>query len=483
MAILTYSGALDTTLTGTTSSDFYFFDPALLGTNSTTISDGGGADKLVIYDYIGVRDAGEFENTGSALIWRNYEGGEIVIPLDGDGNPVIETLEWRAAPSDGTYRYSLEITTDLMPSSGGSLAIAGTSGDDVIVGRDHGVDTLGWNEIYANMGDDIVTTSASQYSYVYGGGGNDTITAGGAAGSDQWGDGGNDTLTGGVADDMLSGGTGKDTLYGGDGDDTLTGDDGKDAIYDGSGDDTANGGKGDDTFYMGSGADTIEGGAGNDTLVVDVSTSARGDYTVFWDMATGAHGAKESTANRDVFTGIENYTLIGEVDTDITGDDKDSHFITGAGWDTLSGSAGKDTLDSGDGNDILKGGGGNDVLMAGKGGDDLEGGKGNDKLKGGKGNDDLEGGKGNDKLTGGAGKDTFVFKKAGGKDTIKDFQDDKDTIQLDDALWNGSFNKQKVINKFAKVVGDDIIFDFGKHELKIKDFIDLAELKDDLDII
>ena len=92
------------------------------------------------------------------------------------------------------------------------------------------------------------------------------------------------------------------------------------------------------------------------------------------------------------------------------------------------------------------------------------------------------GGKGRDNLTGGSGGDFFVFKNAYGKDRIKDFQDDLDTIRLDDALWNGSgLTKQQVIDTYASVVGGNLVFDFAaKGKLTVVGFTDLTEIKDDM---
>ena len=124
-----------------------------------------------------------------------------------------------------------------------------------------------------------------------------------------------------------------------------------------------------------------------------------------------------------------------------------------------------------------------DVLIGGKKDDVLLGRGGKDRLEGRGGDDRLDGGRGADKLKGGKGADEFVFAKKYGKDTIKDFKDNVDTILIDDALYTGFFGVRKVINKFASVVGDDIVFDFGKNELKIEDFTNLNALRNDIEII
>ncbi|MEP2785141.1 MAG: calcium-binding protein [Pseudoruegeria sp.] len=181
--------------------------------------------------------------------------------------------------------------------------------------------------------------------------------------------------------------------------------------------------------------------------------------------------------------------------------DEDTGSGGGSGGKTLVGTKAADTISGGKGDDDIKGKGKGDKLFGKNGDDEIRGGSGNDRLEGGKGldklygdsgkdklfgdagKDVLDGGKGNDLLTGGGAADKFVFKKGYGKDTITDFKDNVDTIRLDDALWGGGLNKKKILNKFAEVDGDDIVLDFGKHELRIEDFTNINALKNDIDII
>ena len=60
----------------------------------------------------------------------------------------------------------------------------------------------------------------------------------------------------------------------------------------------------------------------------------------------------------------------------------------------------------------------------------LDGGMGKDTLMGGGGADMLIGGMGDDKLTGGGGADKFVFGMGDGEDTVTDFTDGVDMIDL-----------------------------------------------------
>ncbi|EIM25968.1 CAP domain-containing protein [Microvirga lotononidis] len=108
-----------------------------------------------------------------------------------------------------------------------------------------------------------------------------------------------------------------------------------------------------------------------------------------------------------------------------------SSTITGnAGRNTLKGTAEADTIKGLGGNDKIYGNGGNDKLYGGAGNDALTGNAGDDRLYGNGGNDTLTGGSGNDILTGGAGADTFRFSGNWGADTITDFQNGIDHINL-----------------------------------------------------
>ncbi len=120
--------------------------------------------------------------------------------------------------------------------------------------------------------------------------------------------------------------------------------------------------------------------------------------------------------------------------------DQGSEGIDGAGGndtlkgrdgdDVLIGGAGRDKLDGGNGADALFGGTGDDKLK-GKAGDDiLSGGDGEDRLDGADGADRLDGGAGADRLKGKDGNDVFVFSPGSGQDTVRDFSDGEDRIDL-----------------------------------------------------
>ena len=140
----------------------------------------------------------------------------------------------------------------------------------------------------------------------------------------------------------------------------------------------------------------------------------------------------------DLLGGNDTYVALGGSDIVTGGDGNDS--IDGVcGNDTLEGNDGNDTLIGGNGRDVIFGGadadlidGGNqeDMLDGGTGNDTIIGEKGDDTIIGGEGDDDINGGKDNDSMTGGAGADIFRFSNNDGQDTIADFTQGEDLIDL-----------------------------------------------------
>ena len=80
--------------------------------------------------------------------------------------------------------------------------------------------------------------------------------------------------------------------------------------------------------------------------------------------------------------------------------------------------------------DILVGTYSSNRLGGYRGNDELDGREGDDWLDGGPGNDQLWGGPDNDMLDGGEGDDTFFIAAGGGNDTILDFGNGEDKIDL-----------------------------------------------------
>ncbi|WP_423207422.1 peptidase [Paracoccus yeei] len=290
-----------------------------------------------------------------------------------------------------------------------------------------GVDTL---DLSGDSTNQVVTLVSGGISHAYGLRGNISIMAGTvienlAAGS------GNDMLTGNAANNRIWAGAGNDRLWGALGDDWLSG---------------------------GAGRDTLNGGAGNDTYVAEAQDA----------ILEAAGGGRDTVSSLSVSyvlgANLENLVLTGAAARDGTGNGL-ANVLTGNNLANL-----------------LRGGGGADTLRGGNGADRLAGEQGADHLFGGAGNDILSGGSGADLLSGGAGADTFFFDH--GADVILDFQDNLDTIRVDDALWGGAARSVAQVLRMATVVDGDLVLDFGSgHRLTVADLARPGLLADDLIIV
>ncbi len=216
----------------------------------------------------------------------------------------------------------------------------------------------------------------------------------------------NQNLTGNTLGNLLVGNSGKNQLSGLNGADELRGE---------GGNDTLTGGEGVDTLDGGTGADRMEGGQKNDLYYVDNGldlvietdpTNAGGYDTVFTSVAI----AMPDNVEKLIFNGFDDGMMLSGNDL--------ANFLQGNYTD-----------------DIIEAGQGNDTGVGGSGNDSVSGGTGNDSLTGDYGDDTLQGDAGRDALTGGQGADTFVFigttdSNGSTTDTIRDFQDDLDRIDL-----------------------------------------------------
>lgn len=247
----------------------------------------------------------------------------------------------------------------------------------------------------STAGDDTLRGGSGRDT-IYGGAGNDYIDGGGDA----------DFLYGGTGNDLLSGGPGNDLIAGQAGNDSLFGDEGNDRLWGGGGDDSFLGGTGNDLLGGSTGNDFLAGEAGNDTLAGQAGE----------DTLAGNEG------NDRLWGGGGDDTLLGNEGRDL--------LVSHHGDDLLGGGEDNDTLAGQEGNDTLVGDSGDDRLYGGLGNDGLGGGEGNDTLYGFAGDDRLNGGEGNDFLSGDTGSDIFVFAVGHGHDTIRDFTDGEDLIDI-----------------------------------------------------
>ncbi|MGH1576235.1 S8 family serine peptidase [Planktotalea sp.] len=299
--------------------------------------------------------------------------------------------------------------------------------------------------------------------------------------------GSNDIRVGGVTWADIEAGTNIENAYLGDGDDKAFGNSSANEIHGARGNDTLNGYGNDDVLLGGAGNDTLKGQKGADTLEGNEGT----------DRLEGGKGKDELRGHEGADS------VFGEGGDDkIFGGDNSDLLKGGSGGDIVEGGKGDDTIEGGDGKDLLEGGKGSDTIegnvgddmLLGNDGDDrLEGHKGDDTLYGGNGSDTLQGGNGSDILAGGSGDDTlnggaqadrFVFNNNDDEDTVVDFNNNTDTIELNDNLWSGVRNASQVLTDFGVIIAGDAVLDFGGGDvLVIENIGSLGLLTNDIDIV
>ncbi|MCB9994391.1 MAG: hypothetical protein H6873_12135 [Hyphomicrobiaceae bacterium] len=206
----------------------------------------------------------------------------------------------------------------------------------------------------------------------------------------------------------------------------------------------------------------VNSGASGSQNQPSVSVSKNGAVMVAWHDASGADGDGDG-----IFAQRFKAQLFG------TNSGETINDTIGANW--MSGRGGGDILKGRGGNDTILGDNGNDRLFGGNQNDILNGGNQNDILKGENGNDRLIAGKGHDTSTGGKGNDTFVYGKYQNVNTVTDFQNNHDRIDLK-AFHFAS--KAQALSKFHEVGSnhnDVIKFQFKGTEIVVKG-IDMPQL-------
>lgn len=222
-----------------------------------------------------------------------------------------------------------------------------------------------------------------------------------------------------------------------DGGDNLTGTDASETFDLMNGSDRLRAGAGDDTVMGGSGRDTIEGGDDNDQI---------------W----GGSGADR------LYGDAGNDSIYGGADNDL--------ILAGTGDDYVNGGNKNDRIYGAGGNDTLIGDNGNDKIWGGTGNDLISGGAGKDLIDGGDGDDTIDGGWGDDNMTGGTGADIFVFDDRMRADTITDFTDGED--RLDMTAWGFT----GVDDMTFQQVGDDVFIQFTDRDSLLLQNVDAADL-------
>ena len=370
--------------------------------------------------------------------WLNFFLNESVI-VNGDGNANTIT------GSDDKEQINASGGNDTVNAGGGNDLVYGSWGNDTLNG-DAGNDL-----IYGGSGNDVLAGGAGgdvfrvlgnkasgfeSYDSYNGGEGNDVIAAVGAAVDigmtkfsaadsvetiDASGATGAVRILGDWNANALdfSGTTlvGNVVINGGGGNDTITGSAGNDVIEGGGwGNQTIDGGAGDDVIYADKGNDVVSGGAGNDVFRVSGNKCSNFEG---WDKYSGGEGADSLVAfGARVDIGMTAFSLANGIETiDLSG-------LTGQG--RLLGDWNANTLDfSGTtlvGHVVIDGGGGNDVITGSAGAEVIRGGD--------SGNDILNGKAGNDLMYGGNGRDVFTFDQGWGRDTVADYRDNYDKLDM-----------------------------------------------------
>ncbi len=415
------------------------------GGGNDTLNGGGGTDTADFSDALGAMTL----NLSAPTVTGLGLGTDTLISIEngiaGPGNDIIF----------GTAG------DNVLNGGAGSDQISGLGGNDTVNGE-AGNDTL-----FGGADMDIMF-GGNDVDFLNGQGGNDELH-GGANGDQLFGDAGNDMLFGDAQNDRLFGGFGDDTLNGGadadfmfgDADnDMLNGDGGNDVLLGGGGNDTVNGGIDNDLLFGNEDNDILNGGAGTDQLFGGMGNdTVHGDDNA--DLMNGQDGIDQlfgDNGNDTIFGGAGNDIMNGGIGIDLMNGQNDDDLINGdAGNDALFGDIGNDTLNGGaddddlkgstgndllngdagidrlfgEGeNDILNGGSENDQLFGGSGTDTLNGDGGADDLFGQFGNDTLNGGAGDDDLAGGTNNDIFKFDANWNHDTILDWNNGINLIDL-----------------------------------------------------
>jgi serralysin len=230
---------------------------------------------------------------------------------------------------------------------------------------------------------------------------------------------------------------------------------------------------------------TIHDTDGQDTLNLHLETAAQ--YIDLTPEAVSDIGGSRGnlvlsrgTILENVIGGLGPDTILGnQVGNRLEGSQGKDSLFGGDGGDTLLGGSANDLLSGDEGRDTLLGGGGEDTLKGGNSKDRLFGENGDDVLKGNRGDDTLFGGAGNDTLSGNGGNDTFVFES--GHDWINGFEDDRDEIRLDPALWGHGLSVQDVLDLFGSGLATGFLLDFDvDNSLFLKNVSDAVTLLDDI---
>jgi len=496
---------------------FYGGNDTLYGSESLSNYIVGDADEVLpTSDFKGGNDtiyggegddylAGDFRHD----LYDIYEGGDDVIYAGGGNDDIYGGAgEDNIILIDGSSYTRGDDGNDTISSTGGSHEIYGGKGNDTFTLSD------GDDIVFGDADDDTFIIAGSGQYILNASTGTDTLVfntgSGGVTfdlGSGRGGRGTEAVIISSYIENIRTNATGKDTITATSGENvihTFGGDDKvlsaglADTIYLGTGNDSMYANSyGENRFYGGKGIDLISYGDTRSGIIADLDSGNVKLGNSYVDQIASfehLHGTKfyndilRGSAGNNLIKGLGgNDTILGRYGNDTLdggngadvlygGNGKDK-LLGGTGSDRLKGDGGNDTMFGGGQTDKLFGGSGADSLSGGDGDDSLYGGNGEDALRGNSGSDYLDGQLGTDMLWGGGGADVFHFVKGSGKDFVKDFQNNIDTIQFK------GFNPNVDPFDRATQSGDDVVFDFGSNGKLIVENTTITALQNDVEWI
>ncbi|MCT6721621.1 calcium-binding protein [Acidovorax sp. K2F] len=369
------------------------------GIGSDTLQGGGGNDTYLY-------SAG----SGSDILYEEANRGDDTLRL-GDG----------ITPSSTKITRGGSGFSDLILSFGGAdtITIRGYFQNNNDGGRIENIvfsDGTSWN--FAAVADRLTTQGTAAA---------DTIFA--IAGVDN-------RINGLGGDDIIYGSGLNDELYGGDGNDYLSGDAGNDKFFGGSGNDGLQGGIGNDTYFfnLGDANDTIYESTNQGEDIIRLGDGINPSST---QITRGGSGFSDLILS---FGGVDTITIRGYFQNNSDGGRIENIiFSNGTSWNfsavadrlITQGTAAADTIFAIAGIDNrINGLGGDDIIYGSGLNDELYGGDGNDYLSGDAGNDKFFGGSGTDGLQGSAGNDTYFYNLGDGNDTIYEYNNSTDNLDV-----------------------------------------------------
>ena len=373
-------------------------DDTLFGTDGNDKLDGSDGN-----DIINPRDNSDGDEIlGSA-------GSDRIVYSDSTDDHAYQALNYFDS-YDAYYDQGLTVTIDGVRNT--ATVSKGSDGTDTIVDIENPLTTNGFG-LVGTSSDDVfhLTVGSGQWMHCYPGPGDDTFNVAGDGTVRV--DYNRPPPRNGIEVDLASGRASDDGF----GDvDTFNGRVRQIRGTDLS--DTIRGSDHDETFIGRRGNDTIDGRGGRDTLRFDRSGVRDVVVDLAAGTATGIWGDSAYIHRTPWFLAPVEERAVGSL---FTYEVSNIEVVRGSrvGRDRLLGSERDERLEGRQGDDVLDGRGGNDDLFGGDGNDTLIG--------GGSVNRD---GRSDDKLEGGAGNDTFVIGYGDGVNTIEDFTNGEDRIDL-----------------------------------------------------